>query len=184
MARLTNWHREKIVAKLQDPVSKKIGEAYVKVGALVDKFIAQNTPGEIVSFHAKYPDLFKTSKDLWSGYLPAFKDKVGTQFSIPLKTVYIENAIPNFYKRFCQELESSITFLISEISGLEKLKKEIKGKSACVLENINTFKQLEEQFPEAYEILLVIEKKEKEKEAENGCDTIENLRAQLSKLKK
>lgn len=64
---------------------------------------------------------------------------------------------------------------------LEKIKREIRGKSSCVLDTINTYKQLQEQFPEAYKIL--IEKIDKEaKIIPNRCDSIEGLRVQLSQI--
>lgn len=49
----------------------------------------------------------------------------------------------------------------------------------CALENINTTKQLKDNFPEAYAIFMKIPKEDVKG---NKCDDIEKLRAELSKL--
>lgn len=65
--------------------------------------------------------------------------------------------------------------------SLKKLENETKNRVACALDHINTEKQLQDNFPEAYKILIEISGKQKE---ENKCDSVENTRAFLLSLDK
>jgi hypothetical protein len=67
------------------------------------------------------------------------------------------------------------------VQELKKLEKETGNRVTCALDHISTEKQLQDNFPEAYKIL--IENKDKQKE-ESECDSIENTRAFLSSLNK
>ena len=58
---------------------------------------------------------------------------------------------------------------------------ETRNRVACALDHINTEKQLQDSFPEAYKILIEIRGKQKE---ENECDSVESTRAFLSSLDK
>ena len=64
---------------------------------------------------------------------------------------------------------------------LKKLENETRNRVACALDHINTEKQLQDNFPEAYKILIEIKGKQKE---ENKCDSVENTRAFLLSLDK
>lgn len=62
---------------------------------------------------------------------------------------------------------------------LDRKASNIKNRTKCALENINTTKQLKDNFPEAYAIFMKIPKEDVKG---NECDDIEKLRAELSKL--
>ena len=64
--------------------------------------------------------------------------------------------------------------IILKVEGLKKV-----FGDHVVLENINTTKQLKDNFPEAYVILTETSKEDVKR---NECDNIEKLRAELSKL--
>lgn len=62
---------------------------------------------------------------------------------------------------------------------LDRKASNIKNRTKCALENINTTKKLKDNFPEAYVILTETSKEDVKR---NECDNIEKLRAELSKL--
>lgn len=65
------------------------------------------------------------------------------------------------------------------ISEKDRKASNIKNRTKCALENINTTKKLKDNFPEAYVILTETSKEDVKR---NECDNIEKLRAELSKL--
>lgn len=87
------------------------------------------------------------------------------------------------------ENEDQIYELLNKLPLTEEFKKnvesllskenQLKNKTRCVLEHINTTKQLKDQFPEAYSILMDLSEKEITK-----CDSTESLRAELSQIMK
>lgn len=68
---------------------------------------------------------------------------------------------------------------VQKMVELEKKASSIMNRTKCALEDINTTKQLKDNFPEAYNILMGFPK---ENVKGNKCDDIEKLRAELSKL--
>lgn len=90
-----------------------------------------------------------------------------------------------FYNEYLDELkrffEKDILEWSKKVCEFKKLENETKNRVACALDHINTEKQLQDNFPEAYKILIEIKGKQKE---ENKCDSVENTRAFLSSLNK
>jgi hypothetical protein len=182
MARIAQYQKEKIVEFLVEPINEKLEKARKEIGEVVDEFVVANTPKEVFEFAEKYPNICNIEKEFYYNYIKCLAQKIdGCQ--IPLSRPKISGAIPEFWDRFnaskdCEKIKNTI---LPKIMKLEKIKREIRGKSSCVLDTINTYKQLQEQFPEAYKIL--IEKIDKEaKIIPNRCDSIEGLRAQLSQI--
>ena len=90
-----------------------------------------------------------------------------------------------FYNEYMDDLkryfEKDILEWSKKAYELKKLENETRNRVACALDHINTEKQLQDNFPEAYKILIEIRGKQKE---ENACDSVENTRAFLSSLDK
>lgn len=109
-------------------------------------------------------------------------------FVAEIKTyVPVEFYIPNSFN--LDDLNRLISMsdnckeLIERIQSLVKEQKVLQNKCLCALEQINTTNQLKGQFPEAYEAYCqYIEKSEGP--SENACDSIEDIRAELSKVNK
>ena len=80
-----------------------------------------------------------------------------------------------------EELKSSTEakLFVNRMIELDRKASNIKNRTKCALENINTTKQLKDNFPEAYAILTETSKEDVKR---NECDNIEKLRAELSKL--
>lgn len=184
MARLTELQRSKIVIEIQNPIIEKLNLVYKELGEILSSFIKELTPNEIFSFIEKYPEICNYQNYIYSRNISILTSKGINGFSIPLSIPFVPNAVDDFYKKLDKALSSiKIDQIIFEIKRLEKLQNEIKGKTRCVLSDINTYKQLKDQFPEAFEILMKIENKEQtDNNSSNKCDSIENLRAQLTKI--
>ncbi len=71
-----------------------------------------------------------------------------------------------------------------KLISLDKEIKSIKNKLSCLLDHINTTKQLKDQFPEAYKIFLKLNGEVEGDNSDNLCDSFENVRAALSKFNK
>lgn len=84
-------------------------------------------------------------------------------------------------KKEFEELKNSIEakIFVNKMIELDRKASNIKNRTKCALENINTTKQLKDNFPEAYAIFMKIPKEDVKG---NECDDIEKLRAELSKL--
>lgn len=80
-----------------------------------------------------------------------------------------------------EELKNSTEakLFVNRMIELDRKASNIKNRTKCALENINTTKKLKDNFPEAYVILTETSKEDVKR---NECDNIEKLRAELSKL--
>lgn len=177
--RLTNEDRRIVVEGLQEPLRKKISElkkSFVK--EVVNPFFHENTPQEIRDFDKKYPKMLEKSNFVYFCFIfnenLLRKNGISSHESLEVLSYY-----PNYFEeitcRSIKDFPESQEFLEKYVKLL-KQQKEVKGKATCILEKINTTKQLEEQFPEAYSILIGIDIKQ------SDCDNIESFRAQLSKI--
>lgn len=177
--RLTNDDRDRIVEGILKPIKKEISLKAEEFGKnVLDPILLRDTPEEIILFRVKYERLLSIKESF--SFFDFFKDRSSYDFiNIPVK-----NFIVNYHdkERFIEEilsLKEGVVF-VKEINQLRTKKKSLKGRTKCVLENIRTTKQLKDQFPEAYLILMDVPK---EMVKNNSCDDIENLRAELSKYK-
>lgn len=82
----------------------------------------------------------------------------------------------NFIKPIESKFESKKKEL-TEMDAIRADKQRIKNQTICILEDINTTKQLKDQFPEGYAILMSCS-------VTSACDDIEKLRAEWSKYMK
>lgn len=177
--RLTNEDRRIIAEGLQEPLRKKISElkkSFVK--EVINPFLHENTPQEIRDFDKKYPKMLDKSDSIYFEWVfdrNSLKEKCLNSYDSFKVLPYYPDYFREPIYRSLQDLPELQKFL-KEYVQLLKQQKEVKGKATCILEKINTTKQLEEQFPEAYSILIGIDVKQ------SDCDNIESFRAQLSKI--
>lgn len=177
--RLTNDDRENIVKNILKPVEKELSQKIEDFSKnILEPFLIRETPDDIKVFRAKYKDLIPTREYFYFSDFSKREDR--RYIHIP-----VSNFIPNFHNKEdvidrIMSLKEGVKF-VREVEQLKEKLKSLKGRTRCVLDNINTTKQLKDQFPEAYLILMNIPK---EKIQDNSCDNIENLRAELSKYNK
>lgn len=140
-------------------------------------------PPEIKSIVDRYPSMQPL----------LFYKNILTNELLKTKNVTIYKAIPldgigmprMFWDEYMDDLkryfEKDILEWSKKACEFKKLENETRNRVACALDHINTEKQLQDNFPEAYKILIEIKGKQKE---ENKCDSVENTRAFLSSLDK
>lgn len=172
MARLTNYDRERILKGLRPSFQVELEKVKRALSDLINEFLIKEIPGEIFLFMKKYPNLLYSSKTI---YIPL------NQGSLYLSVIeYPSNYIKTVYfiksKDNTGEISRSLDLLLMKAEAARILEKKV----SCVLDNISTEKRLKDEFPEAYKVYT---KSDETEDTQNMCDSIENVRAELSKIK-
>lgn len=183
MAKLLVADKEMIRNQFVQKVEKKLSDYLAAIGAQLQDRVDDILPPEIKSIVDRYPSMQPL----------LFCKNIPTNELLKTKNVTIYKAIPldgigmpkMFYNEYMDDLkryfEKDILEWSKKAYELKKLENETRNRVACALDHINTEKQLQDNFPEAYKILIEIRGKQKE---ENACDSVENTRAFLSSLDK
>lgn len=181
MAKLLVADKEMIRNQFVQKVEKKLSDYLAAIGAQLQDRVDDILPPEIKSIIDRYPSMQPL----------LFYKNIPTNELLKTKNVTIYKAIPldgigmpkMFYNEYMDDLkryfEKDILEWSKKAYELKKLENETRNRVACALDHINTEKQLQDNFPEAYKILIKIRGKQKE---ENACDSVENTRAFLSSL--
>nr|DAK52172.1 MAG TPA: Nucleotide modification associated domain 5 [Caudoviricetes sp.] len=183
MAKLLVADKEMIRNQFVQKVEKKLSDYLAAIGAQLQDRVDDILPPEIKSIVDRYPSMQPL----------LFYKNIPTNELLKTKNVTIYKAIPldgigmprMFWDEYMDDLkryfEKDILEWSKKAYELKKLENETRNRVACALDHINTEKQLQDNFPEAYKILIEIRGKQKE---ENACDSVENTRAFLSSLDK
>lgn len=185
MAKLSRVDKDIIIKHFVGKADDLLVDQLIKIGEVLQKAIDMMLPDLMKDFLNCYPTAIVrlcVMRISTLTFLRLKEDDNSSIFgyrSIPLKTgvpfLFEEDYIKILRVRFEQE----IVVWREEVIRLVKLVGETKNRVICALENINTEKQLKDNFPEAYKVLM----QEKNTVTENECDTIENTRAFLSSIK-
>lgn len=177
MARLTNYDREQIIKKMRPLFYSKVTEVQKEVEEMLNKFIKHEIPQEVFDFTKKYPGLAST---MTSVYYNSGNDNFYFQVErFPRDFFKGEGVIDVMKKR---SDEDAFKTLLSKFNDEVEKAYSLKKRATCVLENISTENKLKNEFPEAYTAHREIY--DNETTTVSTCDTIENVRAELSKIKK
>lgn len=183
MAKLLVADKEMIRNQFVQKVEKKLSDYLAAIGAQLQDRVDDILPPEIKSIVDRYPSMQPL----------LFYKSIPTDELLKTKNKTIYKAIPldgigmpkMFYNEYMDDLkryfEKDILEWSKKAYELKKLENETRNRVACALNHIKTEKQLQDNFPEAYKILIEIKGKQKE---ENKCDSVENTRAFLLSLDK
>lgn len=183
MAKLLVADKEMIRNQFVQKVEKKLSDYLAKIGTQLQDRVNAILPPEIESIVDRYPSMQPL----------LFYRSISINDLLKIKGVCIYETIPfdgigmpkMFYNEYMDDLkryfEKDILEWSKKAYELKKLENETRNRVACALDHINTEKQLQDNFPEAYKILIEIKGKQKE---ENKCDFVENTRAFLLSLDK
>lgn len=183
MAKLLVADKEMIRNQFVQKVEKKLSDYLEGIGTQLQDRVDAILPPEIKSIVDRYPSMQPL----------LFYKNIPTNELLKTKNVTIYKAIPldgigmpkMFWDEYMDDLkryfEKDILEWSKKAYELKKLENETRNRVACALDHIKTEKQLQDNFPEAYKILIEIKGKQKE---ENKCDSVENTRAFLSFLDK
>ena len=183
MAKLLVADKEMIRNQFVQKVEKKLSDYLAAIGAQLQDRVDDILPPEIKYIVDRYPSMQPL----------LFYKNIPTNELLKTKNVTIYKTIPldgigmprMFWDEYMDDLKRCFEKDILEWSKkayeLKKLENETRNRVARALDHINTEKQLQDNFPEAYKILIEIKGKQKE---ENKCDSVENTRAFLLSLDK
>lgn len=183
MAKLLVADKEMIRNQFVQKVEKKLSDYLTAIGAQLQDRVDDILPPEIKSIVDRYPSIqpLLFYKNIPTNELLKTKD-VTISKTIPLDGIGLPKM---FYNEYLDDLkrcfEKDILEWSKKVYELKKLENETRNRVACALDHINTEKQLQDNFPEAYKILIEIKGKQKE---ENKCDSVENTREFLLSLDK
>lgn len=184
--RVTQEEQIQIVKHICEPLQKEVEKKAGDIVTYINNFIKTVVPDEIWLFTEKYPGLIGLSSYISSYELTAngLLDKV--RFN------GIEKYPGNFFKGISlvnaikknEDWAPNFEILIESLCQVETKRRAMEGKTQCILQTLNTRKKLREGFPEAYKILVEKVEKEVLGTSETLCDSVENLRAELSQYNK
>lgn len=151
--RLTISDKDRIARSIIKPIIEQARKESEKFGKFADEYFKKILPKDVIEFMDKYPNYVEVN-------------------------YFVYQLITN--EKFNELKNSTETkIFVQKMVELEKKASSIMNRTKCALEDINTTKQLKDNFPEAYNILMGFPK---ENVKGNKCDDIEKLRAELSKL--
>lgn len=183
MAKLLVADKEMIRNQFVQKVEKKLSDYLAAIGVQLQDRVDDILPPEIKSIVDRYPSMqpLLFYKNILTNELLKTKNKTIYK-AIPLDGIGMPKM---FYNEYMDDLkryfEKDILEWSEKAYELKKLENETRNRVACALNHIKTEKQLQDNFPEAYKILIEIKGKQKE---ENKCDSVENTRAFLLSLDK
>lgn len=185
MAKLARVDKDIIIKHFAGKADALLQDQLIKIGEALQKAIDMMLPDLMKDFLNCYPTTIArlcVRQIAAVTFLAPEEDSFIFRYrSIPLKGTGIPFLFEKDYIKILRaKFEQEIVVWREEVIRLVKLVGETKNRTACALENINTEKQLKDNFPEAYKILM---QERDNVTTENKCDTIENTRAFLSSIK-
>lgn len=174
--RLTISEKDRIARNIIKPIIEQAGKESEKFGEFADEYFKKILPKDVVEFMDKYPNTVNIREEI---YLSSLTNERFRHLKTYVEVNYfVYSLITN--EKFNELKNSTETkIFVQKMVELEKKASNIENRTKCALEDINTTKQLKDNFPEAYNILMGFPK---ESVKGNKCDDIEKLRAELSKL--
>jgi len=177
--RIAGWKIDRVANGLTSGIEDKRQALYDKMEKQLADYFLGFIPKEVVDFWQKYPERVVTMDSYW---LKAGNNNTGLSLycDIPdlpkgMKREEVLNKNP--------QLKAELITLALKRKELEKERRVLINKIKCTISSLGTYKQLENEFPEAFKYLVKEVDKEEIVEArpENRCDSVEELRAELSK---
>lgn len=174
--RLTISEKDRIAKSIIKPIIEQSRKEFEDFGKFVDEFFKKNLPKDVVEFMDKYPNVVEVRNCI---YLSSFtRERIHNVVNYVEVNYFVYSLITDAKYEELKNSTEAKTF-VNRMIELDRKASNIKNRTKCAIENINTTKQLKDNFPEAYAILMNFPK---EGVDGNKCDDIEKLRAELSKL--
>ena len=184
-SKVAQWKIDKIANTLANKGYNERIKAVVECGKkIVEDFYRKQIPEEILLLWEKYKDkgVFR-ERSGW--YLYYHNNKGNIDYSWPYNLSLPE--YPSTSLKEDKEVLERICVYGDQYQILKKEKEVFRKKLICTLETLKTHAKIRDNFPEAFVLLQEIEADEQDerlemqnKQKENLCDSVENLRAQLN----
>lgn len=184
-SKVAQWKIDKIANTLANKSYNERIKAVVECGKkIVEDFYRKQIPEEILVLWEKYKD--KGVFNERSGWYLYYHNNKGNinyswQYNLSLPEY------PSTSLKEDKEVLERICVYGDQYQTLKKEKEVFRKELICTLETLKTHAKIRDNFPEAFVLLQEIEADEQDerlemqnKQKENLCDSVENLRAQLN----
>lgn len=175
--RLTINEKDRIAKSIIKPIIEQSKKEFEDFGKFADEFFKKNLPKDVIEFMDKYPNAVKVRDCIYLSSLTRERRIYNIVSHVEVNYFAYSFITDTEFEELKNSIEAKI--FVNKMIELDRKASNIKNRTKCALENINTTKQLKDNFPEAYNILMGFPK---ENVKGNKCDDIEKLRAELSKL--
>ena len=167
---IAGWKVDKIADLLTNNYDKKIREIEVIMKEQLEKELIKHLPRTLLTFGSNIRiDLGCKNLSHWGVIL------VGVIFlEIPTLGIDIEKEILTEMS----PIKKALLIWNQEIKDLEDEERKVKNQIRCTVSKLKTYKKLQDNFPEAYEVLIL--KVDMNMELHDSlCDSVEELRAKI-----
>lgn len=139
--RLTNSIREQIIKNLMQTVRSKMESQLKKFGKLCDSILMESIDKEILEMDEKYPKLL--DKRTFVSF-----NRISTNVELIYQSVPVNKWYSCYETKNIKLLQENkeIQDFCKKLISLDKEMKSIKNKLSCLLDHINTTKQLKDNF--------------------------------------
>lgn len=175
--RLTISEKDRIAKSIIKPIIEQSKKEFEDFGKFADEFFKKNLPKDVIEFMDKYPNAVKVRDCIYLSSLTRERRIYNIVSHVEVNYFVYSFITDTEFEELKNSIEAKI--FVNKMIELDRKASNIKNRTKCALENINTTKQLKDNFPEAYAIFMKIPKEDVKG---NECDDIEKLRAELSKL--
>lgn len=184
-SKVAQWKIDQIANTLANKSYSERIKAVVECGKkIAEDFYCKQIPEEILVLWEKYKDkgVF-TERSGWSLYYHRNEGNIDSSWQYNLSLP----EYPSTSLKEDKEVLEAICVYGDQYQTLKKEKEVLRKKLICTLETLKTHAKIRDNFPEAFALLQEIEAEEQDerlemqnKQKENLCDSVENLRAQLN----
>lgn len=172
---IAGWKVDKIADLLTNNYDKKIREIEVIMKEQLEKELIKHLPPDVIDFWVKYPDRLRMQESVTLG-----RDFGWSYISLEIPTLGID--IEKEILTEMSPIKKALLIWNQEIKDLEDEERKVKNQIRCTVSKLKTYKKLQDNFPEAYEVLIL--KVDMNMELHDSlCDSVEELRAKLNSSK-
>lgn len=172
--RIAKWKIDRIATRLTDYIEPEKSEIQKEANRFVEKKCQKYICDEVRDFRAKYPKQTRMNDSL-SYHSDRFKKWIYAYPTIPQLNVSLKETVFSEGSQNRKDLED----IMARKFALDKKKTVLQNKIKCTLDSLKSYAKIRDEFPEAYKLLLKIDGDEIPEKI--GCDSVEELRAELSK---
>lgn len=174
--RIANWKIDAVAKKMTAHLAEQKTKIEKDMEAMLAKELRKNIPEEVLDFEKAYPNLVVKQEYI------RFETENHNFYLYPKTPAFFKNAKKEFLKKDTP-LVINLEFAAKEWEALRLKKNKLQNQIKCALSKLKSYKKIQDNFPEAYKVLIEEVDKEEIKDPSNLCDDVEKLRAELSSKK-
>lgn len=157
-----------------------------ELGELIKKVVTEQMPPDLHAIHVTYPSALRKLESIEISKLTPFKNSVHDHVYIYLPACPNPIAYTQADIYALIDLSSrrdQVRKLATEIIETKKNSDTLMKQISCTVHDLGTSSKLKHEFPEAYDAFTKLTKETGTgQQPKSSCDSVENLRANLSKI--